>query len=222
MHRARSRKEEIRVGDTFTRLKVLSYVGTRPHVGHIWKVQCICGRIREARGTRLLSRVTKSCGCLAAELSSIRRKQDIKHGDGRNTGKASEYSTWCSLKHRCLNPNNASFHNYGGRGISVHHTWRDSYEQFLTDVGRRPSNKHTLERIDNDGDYAPDNVRWATRLEQAQNTRKVTLVTYQGRTQTASQWAREVGLKATTVNQRIKRGWTPERALTEPLKVVYH
>ena len=114
---------------------------------------------------------------------------------------------------RCCNPNNPKFKNYGGRGIAVCERWR-SYDAFLEDVGQRPTPAHTLDRIDNDGPYAPENCRWATRNEQARNMRKTIMVSAFGERKSLTDWAEQFGLHPRTVHSRILAGSTPEHALT--------
>lgn len=130
-----------------------------------------------------------------------------------STGTA-EHSIWKGMKGRCLNPNGQDFGHYGGRGIKVCDRWQRSFQNFLEDVGRRPTIGHTLERIDNNGDYEPGNVVWVTRLVQANNTRQNHILKYNDEELTIAQWARKLDLKHSTLKHRIYRGWTTEQALT--------
>jgi hypothetical protein len=123
-----------------------------------------------------------------------------------------EYFAWNSMRNRCHNPNNPSYHNYGGRGIGVCDEWA-SYDQFLADVGRRPSEKHTLDRINNDGHYEPSNVRWATRSEQSRNRRVIRLLTYQDETRPLYEWAEALGINGSTIFTRLARGYSVEDAI---------
>jgi hypothetical protein len=104
-----------------------------------------------------------------------------------------EHDAWRGMLARCRNPRHPSYKNYGGRGITACERW-NSFENFLDDMGKRPSPKHSLDRIDNNGNYEPGNCRWATRREQANNTRMNRFVTFDGRTMTLAQWARETGI----------------------------
>lgn len=126
-------------------------------------VRCDCGTEKTIR-TSSLGSSANSCGCFRKEDSSARFRT---HGM-RDT---SEYRIWQGMKWRCLNPNYKPYPNYGGRGITVCDRWRDSFEAFLADMGPRPSKKHTLDRLDNDGNYEPGNVAWRTYAEQSQNRR---------------------------------------------------
>lgn len=118
------------------------------------------------------------------------------------------------MKKRCTNQNHHAYARYGGRGISVCDRWSKSYEDFLSDMGARPSRSHSIERIDNDGPYSPDNCRWATTLEQGANKRNNHLITYHDRTQTMAQWARERGIPYQKLAQRLNAlHWTIDRAL---------
>jgi hypothetical protein len=147
-------------GQKFGRLLVLSYAGTRQKKTH-WLCRCECGT-EKIIGTKYLRRgTTVSCGCHRKEL---RRK----HDEGRRPW-TPEYRAWCDLRFRCNNPKYKQYKDYGGRGISVCERW-DNYENFLADMGRRPSPKHSIDRWPNpDGNYEPSNCRWATRLEQRHN-----------------------------------------------------
>lgn len=123
------------------------------------------------------------------------------------------YDVWAAMIQRCTNSNNPNYPRYGGRGITVCDRWR-TFENFLADMGERPAGL-SIEREDNDGHYAPGNCRWATRAEQASNTRRNVKVTLQGQTKTVSEWCRDLGLNVSTVFKRISRsGWSPEKALT--------
>lgn len=141
---------------------------------------------------------------------------------GSKTKKQPTYRTWECMKARCYSKRHPSYHNYGGRGIRVCDRWLNGDGEksgsacFLADMGQRPTPTHTLDRIDNDKGYAPDNCRWATRQEQADNRSNVTMVTFQGRTMTSSAWSRELSKHGALVRGRLKLGWTVERAVTEP------
>jgi hypothetical protein len=128
------------------------------------------------------------------------------------------YKLWLNVKDRCGNPNNPYFHNYGGRGIRLHPAWVASFPAFLEAVGPRPSGAHTLERKENDGNYEPGNVCWATKKEQARNQRKNRLLTLGGRTMPLAAWAEEMGLAPSTLHYRLspRGGLTMEQALTLP------
>lgn len=122
----------------------------------------------------LLSDHTKSCGCLIVDVNApLAHAANVTHGMASGVKKTPEYRCWCAIKQRCLNPKNKNFQNYGGRGITVSPSWLGlaGFQEFLADVGYRPSDKHSLDRIDNDFGYEPNNVRWATNKEQSANRR---------------------------------------------------
>lgn len=123
-----------------------------------------------------------------------------------------EYRVWENMRNRCLSPRNHAYARYGGRGIRVCPQW-DSFQRFLGDMGPRPSASHTLDRIDNDLGYGPDNCRWATRVEQQRNKRNTHWLTCWGRTQSLAAWAEERGIKAGTLSLRLQKGWPAEQAL---------
>lgn len=125
------------------------------------------------------------------------------------------YMVWIGIKSRCNNPNAPGYANYGGRGIKICDRWINSYETFIEDVGERPSPQHTLDRIDNDGDYEPSNCRWATYKEQHRNTRRNVYVTWNGETKTVADWADQMGLSRQSLYRRLKR-WSLEDAMTRP------
>ena len=130
---------------------------------------CCCGGVFEARQLHVKNGGIKSCGCYQREAT---RKRRTTHGDSKNRQVTTEYRSWEALRKRCLNPNNAAYSHYGGRGIRICERWLESYTNFLTDMGRKPGPGYSLDRINNDGDYEPSNCRWATPKQQANNRRK--------------------------------------------------
>jgi hypothetical protein len=139
------------------------------------------------------------------------------HCVGRNDGKkvSPEYTTYHSMLERCYNRKQKYYKNYGGRGIKVCARWRKSFENFLSDMGRRPPGL-TLNRIDNDGDYTPKNCNWATRKEQTRNSRTARFIEYGGERRTVSEWADKLRVPRQVIYHRLFDGWTEERALSTP------
>ena len=138
-----------------------------------------------------------------------------KHGEAWKT---SEYGIWQALIQRCTNPNSVNWHKYGARGIQVCDAWRNSYQNFLRDVGRRPTVHHSLDRIDNDKGYYPENCKWVTSKQQARNTRWNRQLKINGKTACVAEWAEVSGIKPNTITCRLRKGWAPERAVFEPVR----
>jgi hypothetical protein len=129
--------------------------------------------------------------------------------------KMPEHRAWLDMIKRCYNPRNSQYKNYGGRGIKVCDRWLSSFQSFLNDIGRRPSAKHSLDRFpNNDGNYEPGNVRWATIKQQLRNKRNNRLISYKGLTKTITEWAEQIGISAQLIQQRLTRGWTVDDALS--------
>lgn len=191
-------------GKQFGRLTAVKSLGAFPG-GCRWECTCSCGQSAVVCVGRLTSGHTQSCGCLHKEIASATASEmNRTHGDS----KSPEYGTWINMILRCQkNP------NYASRGIKVCPQWAESYEQFLSDVGRRPTDSHTLDRINNDGDYEPNNVRWATKSEQARNRRSNILITIGPETKCLKAWTEQYGLSYNMVRRRLRRGWSAERAL---------
>jgi hypothetical protein len=141
-------------------------------------------------------------------LNSERLRADVSN-------RGPEYKAWVHIKGRCYNPATKSYARYGGRGITVCGRWRESFEAFLEDMGQRPSSDHSIDRIDNDGNYSPENCRWATREEQGANKRNNRYIVARGKRQTVSQWARELGVPVQVLDKRLTRGWDHERVVGE-------
>lgn len=150
-------------GKIFTKLTAIREVGRSRHGNVLWECSCCCGTIVTVRSCDLKSGNTKSCGCHNKET---RLKNSVTHGKS----KTPEYRTWKSMRQRCESKNNSGYHKYGARGIGVCSRW-SRFENFYLDMGEKPTPNHSIERINNDGDYRPGNCKWATKTEQVRNQR---------------------------------------------------
>ena len=186
-------------GQTIYAWKFLAYVGNE-----IWECRCLlCGCIKRVQGYSIRIGDSKSCNACALAKRTT-------HG----MEKTPEYQAWRSILKRCLNPTDKNYFRYGGRGITVE--WQ-SFAEFFADMGARPTPAHSIDRVDNNAGYSKENCRWATKQEQSNNMRTNHWLTFQGRTLTVKQWARETGISDTCLHERLKRGWSVERALTQHL-----
>lgn len=159
-------KNPLHIGDRFERLVVVG-VGFVENECAIYPVRCDCGVEKDVRKYALTSGVTRSCGCLSAELAG-QRKTNLSHG----MSGTSEYNAWNSMKRRCYNESESSYESYGSRGIQVCERWLESFENFFEDMRLKPSPDMSVERLDVDGDYSPGNCVWADKTTQAFNRRK--------------------------------------------------
>lgn len=199
-------------GQTFGKLTVLEYAGVRNTNAH-WLCRCECGRQTIVIGLHLRQGRSRSCGNASCKAP----KQRIGKGSNCNLSRSTEYVIWNGIIHRCTNPNYGSYRNYGARGIKVCERWLD-FQNFLADMGERPAGM-SIDRIDNDGDYCPENCRWATQKEQARNTRSIRLLEFRGRKQPVSAWCEELGLPSSTLKNRLDTlGWSVERSLATPCR----
>lgn len=152
------------------------------------------------------------------EPRAVKPARNFRHGFKRASGASPEYVIWNNMRARCNNPRTPHYERYGGRGIKVCNRWNEDFTAFLSDMGCRPSSRHSIERKDNSGDYEPGNCRWATAQEQARNRRSSKIIEVGGVSQTLSEWAEACGISIATIHARLKLGWTPERAVREPLR----
>lgn len=187
---------------------------TKPRQSYVkyWLCRCACGTTRDVGGYALSRGLSKSCGCASTErLASFRRK----HGQTRTRA----WNAWVAMIRRCHEQNHQDFKYYGGRGITVSEEWRNSFQSFLSSVGPAPTDKHTIERIDNSRGYEHGNCRWATRTEQCRNQRKTHYLTFRGVTRPLPEWSELTGIPSSVIYDRVnKLGWTTELALTKPIR----
>lgn len=198
-------------GQYFGRLYVLRRGENSKNGKPRWVCLCECGKETAVLGTHLRSGNTKSCGCWKAERTSQSKRT---HG---MTG-TPEHACWKSINRRCYSRNYHKFPSYGGRGITVCERWLESFENFLADMGPKPSPKHSIDRIDNNGNYCPENCRWATPTEQVRNRRKTIKLTASGLTLTVAEWSERTGIPYVTIYNRLRLGWTPSDALSKPVQ----
>lgn len=193
------------VGQKFGRLTVVERAVLASGRAH-WRCRCECGNEKAILGKHLRRGLIRSCGCLASDMTTIRNETQ----DGLTKAHRSTYRTWTSMLARCEN-----HHGYAGRGIVVCDRWRASFADFLDDMGPRPAG-HSIERVNNDGNYEPGNCRWATRHDQARNTRRNRYVDANGKRMIVTDWAKETGISAALVYDRMSRGWSEADAVTRP------
>ena len=174
----------------------------------MWLCQCECGTIREVDGQTLRSGKSNSCGCGLVGINQT-------HGETKRGIPSVELSAYNGAKGRCRNNNNRKFPDYGGRGIEFRFA---SFDQFLNDLGRKPSAEMSLNRIDNNGHYEPGNVEWASAKAQSQNRRNNVLIAVNGEAKTIRDWARDSGLMAETIVSRIYLyNWCHQCSVTLPV-----
>lgn len=181
----------------------IGYIGNNPH--RVWSCVCDCGNLVNVAGSNLRSGITSSCGCLQREKTSNANK---KHGQAAKT---KEYNVWCAMRGRCNNANSEDFALYGGRGIKVCSRW-DKFEVFILDMGECPSG-HSIDRIDVNKDYSPENCRWADTKTQARNKRNNRFIRVDFFVKTLAEWAELSGVNRNNIDKRIRRGWSPFEAI---------
>lgn len=199
-----TRAHPLEPGTRFGLLTVIRRDG-HLHGSSAWLCQCACGNTHRVRYTSLRRGEIVSCGC---------RKKEVLNRRTHGMKRTPEWKAWDSAKQRTTNPNHKSYHDYGGRGISMCDRWRDNFEAFYADMGPRPTLKHSLDRYpDQNGDYEPGNCRWATWTEQANNKRNNRLLTVKGQTMTIPEWSRQTGLSQSCLLQRLRAGRSEDEML---------
>lgn len=189
-------------GQVFGRLTVLGFAGRRH-----WYVQCECGNLKKTSSSNLVRLAVRSCGCLHSEILGEKNKT---HGLNR----APEVIAFNHAKDRCLNHRNRSFGLYGGRGIEFRFA---SFNEFFQEVGTRPSNRHSIDRINTNGHYEVGNVRWATHKQQCSNRRSNRFLTANNISMTMTQWSEKTAIPFSTIHSRIRRGWCESCSVSVPL-----
>ena len=198
-------------GQPFGRWTVTAYAGSSSRGMSLWHCVCACGALAIVRSGNLKNGHTQSCGCFNKERQA---ELHFQHG----LTDTFEHRCWQNMIRRCEDIHLDCYKNYGGRGIAVCERWRSSFLAFIEDVGMAPSHDHSIERIDNNGDYELKNCRWATPREQSRNKRNNIWLTLNGRTECLQDWAREIGIDARTLRSRMKSGWSDEDTLLMPLQ----
>lgn len=193
-------------GKTYGRLKVLQRVGLSGNRQIKWKCLCVCGTEKVVRADSLKNGHTTSCGGYNKEQVS---KSQTKHG----LHGTSEYAIWNTMVQRCTNNNAENYHNYGGRGICVCDEWKKSFETFFKDMGPRPSLKHSIDRINNDGNYEPGNCQWSTKHAQDRNKRTNVWIEYNGKRYVKADLCKELNLNPNKFEHQLRLGKTVDEAV---------
>lgn len=201
-------------GVVFGRLTVIEKDETKNDGRSRWLCRCECGSEKIVRSDALKSKRTRSCGCLQKDLL-VKRKPRKTHGKSNKR----LYTMFHNMQRRCYDEDHVSFHNYGGKGISVSKEWRNDFKSFYKwAVENGYSDNLTIDRINNENDYSPTNCRFITHKEQQNNRKDNVFVNYEGESRTISQWAEFLNVEYSTLQTRLKRGWSIERALNTPVR----
>ena len=205
-------RNKVEIGNRYGRLIVVERAESNKHSKSLWKCLCDCGNVKIIVGSHLRGGYTKSCGCLRIEKLI---KRNAKHG--QSVGEhILTYYVWLAMKGRCLNNKNKDYQYYGGRGITVCKRWL-KFEKFFEDIGAKPKGL-TLERIDNNKGYSPNNCKWATRQEQNDNTRVCVPTAVNGmQFPTFRAASRYFNIHRDTVRSRLKRGLSIDQAFTRKI-----
>lgn len=216
-------KEDIsnEIGKKYHLLTILKDLGSRRTssgkcVMRYVLAECECGNIFEVRLLSIRKEKTISCGCL---LRHIYKKNGTKLKNHRKS-KTKNHNRWWDMITRCYNKNRLCYKDYGGRGIHVCDEWKQSFDKFMEDMGEPPTEKHTLDRINVNGNYCKENCRWTTMKEQARNRRNTIKIDYNGQCLSLPDWCDKLNLKYKLVSGRLSRGWTFERAIKQSIRKI--
>lgn len=191
------------IGNRFGRLVVIEQSGKDSMGRAIWLCKCDCGENKAVRSRNLIQKMTVSCGCYNREATKNRL---VTHGQAGKAYRTVEYATWASIKSRCYNPNNQDYKNYGGRGIIVCDRWLNSFENFFIDMGLRPSEKMSIDRIDSNKEYSLENCRWGTDELQARNKTNNHTLSYDGETMILEDWAKTLKVSNGAIRYHLNKG----------------
>lgn len=169
-----------------------------------WVCKCKCGTIKTLLGGNLRSGKSTSCGCSRIEMIQ-----------GYKLSEHPLYWVYKSIQNRCYRKTDKSYHNYGGRGIKMSKSWYNSFNQFVVDMGQKPTPSHSIERLDNEKGYSKNNCKWGTPKEQGNNQRTNVILEYKGKKMNVTQWAEYLEIKRHLIYSRLKLGWSIERILGE-------
>lgn len=200
------------VGGKYGRLTVIERAGSTVHKKALWRCRCDCGKEVVVIGSHLLKGNTNSCGCYKSDKTSERMSSHKK-------SKTRLYHIWKNMRQRCENPNKPDYLYYGGKGVIVSESWSEysSFEKWALANGY--ANNLTIDRINVNGNYCPENCRWVTMTEQARNMSRNRIITYKGESHCLSEWGEMLGISAKVLGHRINTyGWSIERAFTTPVR----
>lgn len=190
-------------------MTVIQDTNERRNNGVVWICRCECGNVVKRTTGELNAGRRLSCGCIRTGAT----------GAWKNGKRERLYIIWCDIIQRCFDKNDPNYQRYGARGITICDEWRHNYPAFREWALSNGYNEQlTIDRIDNDGNYFPDNCRWTTAKVQCRNKSNNALITYCGETHCVSEWAEILGFKRSTLAERLRRGWSVEKAMTTPLK----
>ena len=202
-------------GQRFGRLTVVSRAENTLEGRARWLCKCICGNQTVATGKGLRNGCTKSCGCLIKDVNLSR----ATHGDSKRQKMKRLYRIWCAVKSRVSNKNQPQYKDYGGRGITICEDWASDYITFRDwSLKNGYNDTLTIDRIDNEKGYYPDNCRWVSMRTQQRNKSRNRDITFNNETKTLSEWAEALGMNYFTLHKRMQHGWSIEKAFTKPLK----